>query len=139
MAEPLTEELLEQLLCAPNPETFTDENKIGKRDLPTYLQRLLDEKGLERAQVVRAAGLNETYGYQIFMGQRNASRNKMLQLVFAMNMSLREANRTLRAAGASELYCKDRRDAIIIFCLDHGYDLLKTDQELYRFGEETIC
>ena len=137
--EPLTEELLEQLLAAPNPAKFTSDNKIGARSLPDYLQQLLDEKDLERAQVIRDAGLNETYGYQIFMGQRNATRNKILQIIFAMKMTLREANRTLQAAGANELYCKNRRDAIIIFCLDQGFTLLQTDQELYRFNEDTIC
>ena len=139
MKEPLTEELLEQLLAAPDPARFAADNKISERKLPDYLQQLLDEKGLERAQVIREAGLNETYGYQIFMGQRNPARNKMLQIVFAMNMTLKEANRTLQAAGVNELYCKNRRDAIIIFCLDHGYNLLRADQELYRFNEETIC
>ena len=139
MKEPLTEKLLEQLLAAPDPAKFTAENKISTRSLPDYLQQLLDEKGLERAHVIRNAGLNETYGYQIFMGQRNATRNKILQIIFAMKMTLREANRTLQAAGANELYCKNRRDAIIIYCLDHGYSLLQTDQELYRFKENTIC
>ena len=137
--EPLTEELLEQLLSSPDPAQFADDNKIGTRKLPDYLQQLLDEKGLERAQVIREAGLNETYGYQIFMGQRNAQRNKILQIILAMHMTLKEANRTLQAAGVNELYCKNRRDAIIIFCLDHGYNLLQTDQELYRFKEDTIC
>lgn len=137
--EPLTEELLKQLLAAPDPAKFAAQNKITERNLPDYLQQLLDEKGLERAQVVRDANLNDTYGYQIFMGQRNASRNKILQIIFAMKCTLREANRILQAAGANELYCKNRRDAIIIFCLDKGYSLLQTDQELYRFEEETIC
>ena len=139
MKEPLTEELLEQLLAAPDPARFAAEHKISQRNLPDYLQQLLDEKGLERAQVIRDADLNETYGYQIFMGQRRPARDKVLQIIFAMHMSLQEANRTLQAAGVNELYCKNRRDAIIIYCLDHGYSLLQTDQELYRFDEETIC
>ena len=63
----------------------------------------------------------------------------MLQLAFAMHLSLKEADRLLQAAGANGLYCKNRRDAIIIFCLDHGYGLQKTDEELYRFNEDTIC
>ena len=88
---------------------------------------------------MRRAGLNDTFGYQIFMGPRGASRNKVLQLAFALGLTLKEADRLLQAAGASGLYCKDRRDAIIIFCLDHGYSLQKTDEELYRFGEDTIC
>ncbi len=139
MKEPLTEELLEELLAAPDPVTFANERKITARTLPDYLQQLLDEKGMERADVVRKAGLNETYGYQIFMGQRHPKRNKLLQLVFSMELTLKEANRLLQAAGINELYCKNRRDAIIIFCLDRGYSLQRTDEELYRFGEETIC
>ncbi len=139
MKEPLTEELLEELLASPNPAKYVSTHKISDRPLPDYLQQLLDEHGLERAAVVREAGLNSTYGYQIFMGQRHASRDKMLQIILAMKLPLREANRVLQSAGCNELYCKNRRDAIIIFCLDKGYSLLQTDQELYRFGEDTIC
>lgn len=139
MKEPLTEELLEELLAAPDPARFVAAHKIRARSLSGYLQQLLDEKGLVRAAVIREAGLNETFGYQIFMGQRNPSRNKVLQLVFAMGLSLKEANRLLQAAGTNELYCKNRRDAIIIFCLNKGYALRRVDEELYRFGEETIC
>ena len=47
--------------------------------------------------------------------------------------------RALEAAGVSSLYSKDRRDAIIIFCLDRGCSLQKVNEELYRFGERTIC
>lgn len=139
MKEPLTEELLQELLSASDPQVFVSKHKIKDRDMPTYLQQLLDEKGLVRIDVIREAGLNETFGYQIFMGQRNATRDKLLQLVFPMKLSVLEANRVLQAGGVNELYCKNRRDAIIIFCLDRGYSLQKTDEELYRFEEETIC
>lgn len=139
MEEPLTEELLDELLAAPNPQAFIEENRISERSLSDYLQKLLADKHLKRSDVVKAAGLNETFGYQIFMGQRGATRNKILQLVFAMHLSLREADRLLQAAGANELYCKNRRDAIIIFAIDKGYSLQKVNEELYRFGEDTIC
>lgn len=137
--EPLTEELLTQLLDAPDPATFAKQQHISSRSLPQYLDDLLVEKGLVRSEVVRAAGLNDTFGYQIFVGQRNPSRNKVLQIALAMRCTLRETNRMLQAAGSNELYCKNRRDAIIIFAIDKGYSLQKTDDELYRFGEETIC
>ena len=139
MEEPLTEELLEELLSSPDPKTFIDSNNVSTRSLSEYLKQLLNEKGLERAKVVREAGLNETFGYQIFTGARNASRDKILQIAFAMKLSLKETDRLLQAAGVNELYCKNRRDAIIIFSLQGGYSLQRTDEELYRFGEETIC
>ena len=56
-----------------------------------------------------------------------------------MHLDLREANRLLRIAGVSDLYCKNRRDAIVIFCLDRGYSLRRTDEELYRLCEQTLC
>ncbi len=139
MEEPLTEELLGELLSSPDPKAFIDRNGVEERSLSGYLQQLLSEKGLQRSKVVHDAGLNETFGYQIFKGTRKASRNKVLQLSFAMKLNLRETDRLLKAAGVNELYCKNRRDAIIIFAVDRGYSLHKTDEELFRFGEETIC
>ena len=139
MKEPLTEELLDELLSLPDPGAFLSKAKPSKRSLSEYLQQLLDEKGLQRSKVVHEAGLNDTFGYQIFKETRKASRNKVLQLAFAMHLNLRETDRLLQAAGANELYCKNKRDAIIIFAVQKGYSLQKTDEELYRFGEETIC
>lgn len=139
MAEPLTEELLGELLDAPRIDAFIEGHEFEALSLADYLRRLLEEKGLTRAGVVRMANLNETFGYQIFTGARNPSRNKVLQIAFAMALTLRETNRALRAAGVSSLNPRSRRDAIIIFCLDRSCSLQKVNEELFRFGEETVC
>jgi len=139
MDEPITEELLAELLDASRIEDFLDGNDIKETSLSEYLQRLLAEKGLRRADVIRDANLNGTFGYQIFTGARGAGRDTVLQLAFAMGLTLRETNRLLQAAGVNGLYCKNRRDGIIIFCIEHSCSLQETDEELYRFGEETIC
>lgn len=139
MDEPLTEELLRELLAAPSPQAFTERHLHEERSLADYLQELLAEKGLKQADVVREASLNPTFGWQVFVGQRGASRNKVLQIALAMRLELREANRLLKIAGHNELYCKVRRDAIIIFCIDKRYTLQETNETLYDFEEETIC
>ena len=141
MSEPLTEKLLDELLEAPTLDGFMSEHagELANRSLADYLTELLEAKHLERAAVVRMANLNETFGYQIFKGTRRPTRNKVLQIAFAMALTLRETNRALEAAGVSALYSKNRRDAIIIFCIDRGCSLQKVNEELYRFGEETIC
>ena len=139
MSERLTEELLGELLDAPALDSFLRDNDLDNRSLSEYLQLLLDEKGLKRVQVVHMADLKETFGYQIFTGSRNPSRDKVLQICFAMALTMREANRALSYAGVGRLDCKSRRDAIIIFCLDRGCSLQKVNEELYRFGERTIC
>lgn len=139
MEQLLTEELLCELLDQNEPTKYLDRADLGVSTLSEYLNDLLVSKDLKRAEVVRAAGLNETFGYQIFTGARNASRDKLLQLSFAMGLTLRETNRLLRRGGVSDLYCKSRRDAIIIFGIEHGFSLQEVDECLYRFGENTIC
>lgn len=139
MKEPLTDELLQELLDSPTVEQFTDAHKLKPRTLSEYLQRLLNEHGLRRIDVIHAANLNETFGYQVFTGTRQAGRDKLLQIAFAMGLSLQETGRLLQAGGANGLYCKNRRDAIIIFCLNRSASLAEVNDELYRFGEQTIC
>lgn len=136
--EPLTEDMLSELLAASDPSRLVRKAEPHPRSLSEYLNELLVAKDLKRPQVIRAAGINETFGYQIFTGTRRASRNNLLKLSFAMGLSVREANRLLQAGEANGLYCKNRRDAIIIFSLNNGYPLQKTQEELYRFGEATI-
>ena len=138
VAERLTEEVLQELLDAPSLDEFIDTHEFPAVTLPEFLERMLEKKGLKRSRVVRMADLNETFGYQIFTGARNPSRDKVLQIAFAMALSLRETNRALMAAGASSLDPKCRRDAIIIFCIDQGCSLQKVNEELYRLGEDTV-
>lgn len=138
MEEPLTEELLDELRSAPSPQAYLEAHSLTKRDLPSYLSSLLKEKDLKQSRVVRAAGLSPTYGYQIFKGERHPSREKLLALAFAMHLDLRETNRALQAGGVSALYPKNRRDAIIIFCLEKGYSLGQANETLYAFKETSI-
>lgn len=138
--ERLTEELLERLLESTSPEQYLDDAaaETENRTLADYAHALLAEKNLKRSDVIRASGLNATFAYQIFQGTRMAGRDSAIMLALGLQCSLRETQRLLRFAGVSELWCKLRRDAIIIFCIKQGYTREETDDELYRLGEKTL-
>ena len=136
--EILTEELLEKISAAEDPACFLELGLDAVCDLSAYLNGKLEEKGLRRIDVIRAAHLNETFGYQIFTGARGASRDKALAIGFALGLDVHDLRALLRNAGASDLYSKNRRDAIIIFCASHAYSLNQADEALFEFGEETI-
>lgn len=139
MEEPLTEEVLAELLESDDLRSFLKKPEVGSRSLAEYLNALLEEKNLKRSAVIRAADINSTYGYQLFKGSRtNVGRDYLLKLALAMGLSRVEANRLLQAGGASQLYCKNRRDAIIVFALQNGYSLQTTQETLYNFGEDVI-
>ncbi len=136
--EPLTCDLLAELASVPNLDTYLEEHDPASSDLPTYLQQLLQEREMKRIEAIHAAQLDETYGYQIFQGTRRPSRDKVLQVAFALRCDLKETQHLLAYADAGALYPKNRRDAILIYALTHGLDLSQTETELYRFGETTI-
>ncbi len=139
MDEPLTEELLAELRSSSSADEYLTHHPSATRILSDYLCELLETHGRERKDVIRKAGIDQTYGYQLFTGARkNPGRDKVLALAFALGCSLRETDRLLQAAGVSRLYVKERRDAIIVFCLDQGSSLEETNEALYHMNERTI-
>ena len=137
-AEPLTDELLQQLLASASPEAYLTHAELPDRTFADYVQALLAEKGISRAKVIKGAGINVTYGYQIMSGERHPSRDYVIQLALGLGCDLRETQRLLRLAGKSELWVKVPRDAIIAYCIEHGMTRVECDDELYRLGEETL-
>lgn len=113
--EHLTEELLDRLLASASIEQYLDEGLVSARTLTDYLFDRMEAHGLKRADVVRASGLNATVVYDIFSGKSRPGRDHAIMLAFGLKCTLRETQRLLRLAGVSELWCKQRRDAIIIW------------------------
>ena len=136
--EELTEELLERLLATASPEAYLDTVATDDRTLGDYLMSLIEARGMKRADVVKASAVNSTFVYQIFNDERNVGRDNAIKIALGIGCTLRETQRVLRHAGLSELWCKNRRDAIIIYCIEHGYTRAQTDDELYRLGEPTL-
>jgi len=136
--EQLTDELLERLLASSSPESYLSTIEPENRTLSEYLFSLLHEKGLGRSAVFEAAGIDRTHGYQVFEGTRKIGRDRAIMLAFGLRCTLQETQRLLRFAGVAELWCKVRRDAVIIYCIKNGLDRVACDDALFRRGECTL-
>lgn len=107
--------------------------------LNEYLQKLLEEKNLERTEVIERAGLNREYVYHIFSGtKKNPSRPKLLALAIAMDLNLEEIQYLLRYAGLGILYPRNSWDAVIISAVEQKLNVLETNELLHRLGETTF-
>lgn len=137
--ERLTEDLLARLLASETPEAYLAQGETIDRELSDYLNELLQARGLKRAAVARRARLNAQFVYDIFKGKCRPRRNNAIMLAFGLGCTLRETQRLLRLADVGELWPKVRRDAIIIWCIEHGYTCEQCDDELWSLGEtETL-
>lgn len=113
------------------PKTAISLARPAKKSLGSHIQTA-------RADVYRAAKLNPTVVYDIFAGKSRPGRDNALMLAFGMRCDLKETQRLLRLAGVSELWPKVRRDAIVIWCVEHGMTLNECDEGLWRLGEKTL-
>ena len=136
--ERLTEELLERLLGSKSVDSYLESSEMPDTTLPDYLFELLHKREFKRADVMRGSGLNGTVVYDIFAGKSRPGRDHTVMLAFGLKADLPETQRILRLAGVAELWCKHRRDAVLIWCIEHGLTRAETDDELYRLGEKTL-
>lgn len=138
MDEQRTEDLTARLISAARPEEYLVECPTVEKTLPEFLGTLLASVKLRRADVVRNCGLNSTVVYDIFAGKSRPGRDHALMLAFGLNCSLRDTQRLLRLSGNASLWPKNRRDAIIMWCLSHNLSRAECDDELWRLGERCL-
>ena len=114
--------------------TNTISNSINF-DFINYLDKLIKEKNISKATIIKLAGIDRTYGYQIFNGRKNPSRDKIIKICIAGKFTIEETNRLLSLGGYTRLYSRDPRDSIIIFSLNKGLSTIETDFLLDKYNQ----
>jgi hypothetical protein len=136
MKEGTTSALLRRLFRSTDLDLFM-ERHAGEMQTPAFhahVTNLCAEFGLVAEQVIKHAGIERTYGHQLFNGTRKPSRDKVIQLAFGFALDLDGAQRLLQVAQKSPLYPKIKRDAAIIFCINHHKDIWETQSVLDSLG-----
>ena len=136
-----TDDLLKKLLRTDEYTQFQAdaEEDLQVPSLTEHLNELLIEKKRTRAEVIATCNLDKTYGYQIFQGVRQPTRDKLLQLAFGFPLTYQETIKMLRIAGVGTLYPKRKRDSIIIFALHKKLTMQQLSTLLAEEGEAYLA
>jgi len=137
MAEPSTKKdrtstLFHKLIDTPDLPAFI-QNNAGEMELPSfhaYITELCMQTGQVPEQVIKQAGIERTYGHQLFNGTRKPSRDKVLQLAFGLKLDIDGAQKLLQLAEKSALYPRIKRDAAVLFSLSHHLEIMETQSLL---------
>lgn len=127
-----------QLLSARSLDEALDLVCEPEMSMETWLSQKLGEKGGVRSAAIRAARLNPTFGYQIFIGKRHGSRDKLLRLAFGMQLSVPEASQLLELGDHNRLDPRSKRDVIIAWELHHAATVDACDDALWSHGLQTL-
>jgi len=138
--EKSTEELLHELRSSTKIEKFIDNNKIEMLydSYNVYLNSLLIHKNITKADVVKGSHLNRAYVYQIFLGIKMPSRDKVIALSFGLRLTFDETQSFLKKSGYRELYPRDERDSVVIYSHERKLDIRKANELLYDLSLNLI-
>lgn len=136
-----TDELLEALQSKKSiNDFFNDEiDELYFSSLSEYLELLIKEKKLKKSDVIKRSNIDKNYAYQLFNGTKgNPSRDKLIMLAFGMGLSAGETRKLLKIAGLSDLYVRNPRDCIFIYCLGKRMNLITVNEYLNDYNLEIL-
>lgn len=103
-------------------------------DIRSFFDTLLNETGQRKSEIIRRANLSRTYGYQLMAGRRRGKRDFYLLIALAMSLDLKTTQRMLAVTQSGALHPLIKRDAAVIFAINHGYDCFKTFDFMCSLG-----
>ena len=135
-----TDELAHEICQSDNILDYFAENRGEMQidSLPEYLERWLKRKDCTKADVVRRSNLNKAYVYQIFLGKKYPSRDKVIALAFGLKLDEKEVQVLLKQAGYRELYPRDPRDALLLYAIGHHKGIIDANEILYDHNIEVL-
>lgn len=137
-----TDELLKELdnTSDINQYLSTNRDELIEQNVAKYLNELLEKKeNLTKSKFIKSTSLSESYIYDIFRGEKsNPSRNKLLQIAFAMSLDLETTQKLLKIAKVGILYPRIKRDSIIIFALNKNLDFFECENLLEQAEVEGL-
>ena len=135
-----TDELRNEIANSANILDYFAENREEMQvdSLPEYLEGWLKAKNLTKADVVRRSNLNKAYVYQIFLGRKYPSRDKVIALAFGLGLNAQDTQTLLKQAGYRELYPRDPRDALLLFATGQSMNIIDANELLYDHNVEVL-
>lgn len=135
-----TEQLTNEIATADTMENWSEEKSesIDEITLAEYLERMLKQYQLTKKEVIIRSNIDTIYGYQIFQGKKNPSRDVLLKLAFGFSLTVEETKRLLYYGNAGTLYPRVKRDAYLMYALHHHFSIMQVNRYLFENGEKTF-
>lgn len=133
--------ILEEMEDHGAADSFISDHGIdGDETFHSFLQRHVEAKEMDRAEVVKRCGISSNYVYQILSGAKsNPGRDKIIALCIASEMTYKQTQRALEISGLAPLYPRDERDVRIAIAINSGVnDALEVNLLLDRYGLDPL-
>ncbi|MCR5618411.1 MAG: hypothetical protein K6F83_08990 [Clostridiales bacterium] len=107
-------------------------------DIRAFFDELLKETGQKKSEIIQKANIPRTYGYQLMEGRRRGKRDYYILIAVAMGLDLKKTQRMLAVTRCGGLHPLIKRDASIIFSINHNFDVMRTYEFMCKLGLDPL-
>ena len=113
-----------------------DDKKVFRKPFRlVYAGMMIEEDA--NIQLIQQLGNKEEF-VMTYVGRDNPGKDKIIRLCLAAGLDLEETQRALKVSGMPILYPRDKKDATVIFAIEHGLSVISTNELLYQNGLEVL-
>ncbi len=136
-----TEKILSQL-CG-NSKSLTEifnENRDAYSDMTIgdYISIEIEKRKMTKAKVIKYSGINKRFFFDILSGKKTPNRRYIIRIFLALQLDLNDVQWYLKAADYPQLYARDKRDCVIIYCINHRLSVDECNKMLNKIGLENL-
>lgn len=108
---------IEKKLC--EMESFDEEfiSQNGCPELSEFIEELIKNAGISRAELIRRLDVDINYGYQLLNGTRIPTRERLIRIGLLLGTDVKQLQRLLRIASKESLYVRDLTDAKVFYAI----------------------
>ncbi len=135
-----TKKVLERLCNAKSMTAFMEENREVFKDMSIgeYIELEIEKRNIKKAYVIKNSGINKRYFNDIIAGNKTPNRRYIVRIFLAMELDLSDVQWYLKACDYPNLYAKNKRDAVIIYCLNNKLSVDECNKMLNKIGLENL-
>lgn len=136
-----TNDLMEELSGQDTDlDTYFEENPTSfiNVDIKEFWKNAVHTSSKTKSDIINKADMSYCYFYDVINGRKIPSKDKIIRIALAMNLSLDDCQEALRISGKSALYPRIKRDSILIYAINKGYSIYQTNDLLAEHGEEML-
>jgi transcriptional regulator with XRE-family HTH domain len=136
-----TDELESEIKDTKDIEKYIRDN-AGEFNGGMFLRTLKEHyanSGLTQEAIANRSMLSHGYVNNILQNIKRPSRDTIVKLAFGLSLNVDDTNRLLKLAGHGELYPRLERDAVILFCLNKGVNLIEANELLQQRLESVLA
>ncbi len=132
--------LINNLCRVTSYEDFYNSNshELIEKDFEKIWKDILSGKKIKKADVIAKADIGYTYFYDILRGEKHPSRDTLIKLCLAMELSVDETQKVLYIYDWAYLYPNVKRDSIILFAIHNTLTTQQTNSLLESYNQRPL-